>query len=123
VFFLVDHKGGLWVLVAMVALVAIMAFTAWFTSLYNHRQNKKYHGQAYIAEKAIYLNRQLHTWGGPGDRLESVDIEKKDKKQTLLKFKYSVITRTVRQEQTVRIPVPAGKENEAEELIKKFQGV
>ena len=121
VFFLIDHKGGIWVLLAMLGLVAIIAFTAWFTSWYNYRQNKKFHGQAYIAEKAIYLNRQLHTWGGPGDRLVSVAMEKKANAQALLKFKYSVITRTGSQQQTVNIPVPTGKENEAEELVKKFK--
>jgi len=120
IFFLVDHKNGIWVLLAMLGLVAIIAFTAWITSLYNYRQNKKFHGQTYITEKAIYLNRQLHTWGGPGDSLESVALEKKDNAQALLKFKYSVITRTGLQQQTVRIPVPTGKENEAEALAKKF---
>ena len=49
--------------------------------------------------------------------LVSVAMEKKANAQALL---YSVITRTGSQQQTVRIPVPTGKEDEAEELIKKF---
>ena len=120
VFLFIDHRNGIWVLVGMLALIVIMAFVAWFTSMYNYRQNKKFHGQSYITEKAIYLNRQLHTWGGLGDSLDSVEMDKKDNAQTVLIFKYSVITRTVLQQQTVRVPVPTGKENEAEELINKF---
>jgi hypothetical protein len=119
VFFLADHESGIWVLLAMLALIAIIAFTAWFTSFYNFRQNKKFHGQAYITEKAVYLNRQLHTWSGPGDNLESVQL-KKNTSQALLSFTYSVITRTGRQEQIVNVPVPKGKENEAEDLVKTF---
>jgi hypothetical protein len=120
VFFLADHENGIWVLVAMLALIAIIAFTAWFTSFYNYRQNKKFLGQTYITPKAIYLNRQLHTWSGPGDKLESVRLDRKDTFLSLLRFTYSVITRTGRQEQIVNIPVPKGKESEAEELVKKF---
>jgi len=120
IFFLVDHKGGLWVLLAMVILAAVIAFTAWFTAWYNYRQNKKYLGETYITENALYINRQLHTWRGLGARLDSVDLTK-GKSQQLLRFVYSAPTRTGMQEYQVNVPVPAGQEEAAEKIVKHFK--
>jgi MFS family permease len=120
IFFLADHKGGLWVLVAMLGLVAIIAFTAWFTSWYNYRQNKKYLGETYITEEAVYINRQLHTWRGLGTRLDSVNLAE-GKPSLLLKFVYSAPTRTGMQEYKVNVPVPAGEEEAAEKILKHFK--
>jgi len=120
IFFLVDHESGIWILLAMVILVAIIAFTAWFTSWYKYRQNKKYLGETYIAENAIYINRQLHTWHGLGARLDSVNLTA-GKFQRLLRFVYSAPTRTGMQEYQVNVPVPAGQEEEAEKILKHFK--
>jgi hypothetical protein len=113
IFFLINPQSGAWVLLVMVALIGILAFMAWFTSWYNHRENLKYHGEAYIADKAVYLNRQLHMWGGIGEKLENVELVK-DGDLPLLVITYSVPTRSGRSSTSVRIPVPPGKENEAE---------
>ena len=120
IFFLADHKGGLWVLVAMLGLVAIIAFTAWFTSWYNYRQNKKYLGETYITEEAVYINRQLHTWRGLGARLDSVNLSE-GKPSRLLRFVYSAPTRTGMQEYKVNVPVPSGQDEAAEKIFKHFK--
>ena len=120
IFFLADHENGIWVLVVMLALIAVIAFTAWFTSWYNYRQNKKYLGETYITEDAVYINRQLHTWRGLGARLDSVDVNR-GASQLLLQFVYSAPTRTGMQEYTVRIPVPKGQEEAAEKIFKHFK--
>ena len=120
IFFLVDHEGGLWVLVAMVILVAVIAFTAWLTAWLSYRQNKKYLGETYITENALYINRQLHSWRGLGARLDSVDLTK-GKSQQLLKFVYSAPTRTGMQEYQVNVPVPAGQEEAADKILKHFK--
>lgn len=119
VFFIFDQEAGLWVLIVMLGLIALIAFVAWFTAWYNYRQNKKYLGKAYITGDAVYLNRQLHTWKGLGARLESV-ILAEEKSQQLLAFTYSMPTRTGRQDSTVRVPVPRGQEKVAERLAEKF---
>ena len=120
IFFLVDHKGGIWVLLTMLGLVAIIAFTAWFTSWYNYQQNKKYLGETYITEDAVYINRQLHTWRGLGASLDSVNLTE-GKSQRLLRFIYSAPTRTGMQEYKVNVPVPAGREEEARKILKHFK--
>lgn len=108
-FFIFDPKAGLWVFVSMLALVALIAFMAWFSAWQNLRLNKKYPGEAYISNDAVYLNRQFHTWKGFGARLESVSLVNNGGQQ-MLSFKYSVPSRNGRQRQTVRVPVPRGLE-------------
>ena len=99
----------------MFVLVGILAFTAWFTAWYRHWENSKYHGEAYITGKAVYLNRQFQTWSGLGEKLEAVEITKK-KGRAILEITYSVWTRNGRTPATIRIPVPSGKEEEAESI-------
>jgi len=120
VFFLIDNENGLWVLVLMLLLIGVIAFTAWFTAWYNHRQNLKYLGETYITADSIYINRQLHTWRGLGAKLESVDLDK-HKAHAMLTMVYSAPTRTGFENYTVRIPVPQGKEAEAEQIYQKLQ--
>jgi hypothetical protein len=119
-FFLLDNESGIWVLASMLALIAVIAFTAWFTAWYNHRQNKKYLGETYITLDSVYINRQLHTWRGLGAKLETVDLDK-HKTHAMLTLVYSAPTRTGFQNYTVRIPVPGGKEAEAEQIHRKLQ--
>jgi uncharacterized RDD family membrane protein YckC len=119
-FFLLDNENGLWVLVLMLILIAVIAFTAWFTSWYNYRQNKKYLGETYITGDSVYMNRQLHTWRGLGAKLESVDLDK-HKAHAILTLVYSAPTRTGFENYTIRIPVPSGKEAEAEQIYQKLK--
>jgi len=120
-FLIIDLENGIWVMGLMLALIAVIAFTAWFTSWYNYRQNKKYLGETYITGEAVYINRQLHTWRGLGARLDSVNLTK-DASPLLLQFVYSAPTRTGMQEYTVRIPVPKGQEEAAEKVFQHFKG-
>jgi MFS family permease len=118
-FLVIDRESGKWVFVAMLALIGIIAFTAWFTAWYNYRQNKKYLGETYITRDAVYMNRQLHIWHGLGARLESVNLDKK-RGQQILELTYSMPTRTGLQYYTVRVPVPRGKEREADRVLEKL---
>jgi hypothetical protein len=117
---IIDFENGIWVMGLMLALIAVIAFTAWFTAWYNYRQNKKYLGETYITKDAVYINRQLHTWRGLGARLDSVNLTKVVS-PLLLQFVYSVPTRTGMQEYTVNIPVPIGQEKAAEKIFKRFK--
>jgi hypothetical protein len=62
IFLIINPASGIWVMAVMLALIAIIGFVAWFTSWYDHRQNLKNKGEAYISKDGIYLNKQLHLW-------------------------------------------------------------
>lgn len=119
IFMIFDFENGKWVMIAMLALIAIIAFTAWFTAWYNYRQNKRYLGETFITEDAVYINRQLHTWRSLGASLDSVDLSL-EKPLTVLRFIYSAPTRAGIQEYTLRVPVPAGQEKTASEIMDYF---
>jgi hypothetical protein len=118
-FFLFDHKAGGWVFLSMLALIGIIGFTAWFTAWYNFRENMKYLGETYITPHAVYLNRQLHTWNSLGSWLDGVAV--KGDSDPYLEFKYMAPTRTGVQEYNANVPIPKGKEMEAQEILSKFK--
>jgi uncharacterized RDD family membrane protein YckC len=120
IFFAADPKNGKWVLLSMIGLIAVIAFVAWFTTWYNRRQNRRSLGETFITLKAVYINRQLHTWGELLSTLKSIRVAA-NPGQSLLIITYAVPTRTGMQEYTVRIPVPKAKEREAEEVAQKIR--
>ena len=80
--------------------------------------NKKYLGEAYITPDGVYLNRQLYLFRGWGASLEDVSYNEDEK---FLAFRYSTPNRNGRSDYTLRIPVPAGKEQEARQVLASFQ--
>jgi uncharacterized RDD family membrane protein YckC len=119
-FLVINPENGIWVFVLMLLLIAVIAFTAWFTAWHNYNQNKKSLGETFIAEQAVYINGQLHTWNNLGARLESAALDT-IKGQTILILDYSTITRVGIESHTVRVPVPRGKEEQAEKIALRFQ--
>ncbi|MBI3744793.1 MAG: hypothetical protein HY261_11000 [Chloroflexi bacterium] len=116
---IVDRHAGIWVLFVMLALIAIIGFLAWFTTWHDYRQNLRYQGEAYISKDGIYLNRQLHLWNQLGAYLGSVEYIEEN--PPLLVFSYFAPTRTGMEQRDVRVPIPKGKEDNAKELLGKFQ--
>lgn len=119
---IINFENGIWVMGLMLALIVIIAFTAWFTSWNNYRQNIKYLGETYITADAVYINRQLHTWNGLGANLDTVYLSKEGK-IPILAFTYSAPTRTGIEEYTVRVPVPPGHEKDMEKIMDYFNGL
>lgn len=119
VFVIVDREAGFGVLVVMLAIIAMVNFLAWSTSWYNHRQNLKYPGEAYISKDGVYLNKQLHLWTHLLAYLDSVKYE--EETPPLLVFSYFAPTRTGLEGRDVRVPVPRGQEAKAREILEQFQ--
>lgn len=107
--------GGLVVFLAMLSLIALIAFVAWFSARQVYNQNRNYLGEAFISREGLSLNCQFHTWKGLAANLDSVAILE-EKGQRLLAFTYSMPSRVGMEERTVRVPVPAGKEEEAKKI-------
>jgi uncharacterized membrane protein HdeD (DUF308 family) len=113
-----NPKSSTWIMITAAGLILIIGFTAWFTGWYNHRQNKKYPGEAYIARDGVYLNCQLHLWDHLGAYLDSVEYV--EGAPPLLAFTYFSPTGTVVQIYKARVPVPMGQETKAKELLAVF---
>lgn len=118
---LLDPESGLWVLLGMVVLTLIIAFTAWFTAWYNHRQNIAGPGESYISREGVFISRQLHLWNIHGAFLRKAKYI--EGAPPLLEFTYAAPTRNVIEERDVRVPVPKGEEAKARELLSQFSTV
>lgn len=118
-FIIADWESGIGVLAVMLALIAMVSFLAWSTSWYNHRQNLKYPGEAYISKDGVYLNKHLHLWTHLLAYLDSVKYV--EDIMPLLVFDYYMPTRTGLEGRHVRVPVPRGQEARGREIVEKMQ--
>lgn len=117
---LFDPGPGRFVFLTMLGLIALMALVAWLSTALPARRNRLHHGEAFIAPEGVYLNRALHTWKGLGSRLDRADAVEGEEGLLLLEFDYSFPARHGRQSASVRVPVPAGREEEARALVAWF---
>lgn len=80
-----------------------MILRGWFA----RRRALRGPGEVYIGPEALYANGAYHTWTGMGLGLERIDLAAGD--PPVLTF----IIKSGRNSKEVRIPVPAGREDEA----------
>ncbi len=118
-FFVFKQKSVASLFVILFCMFTPVPIVMWFSNWYNHRQNRKYVGEAYITPEAVYLNRRLSTWCGPGRELDSVVVAD-NKSEQLLVITYSDPYKNSRLEHTIRVPVPRGQEKAAEEIAEKL---
>lgn len=67
-----------------------------------------------ITKDGLILGKQFHNWTKFGARIENVDINKDE--QLLLLITYSYPARYGRQSYTIRVPIPPGENEKAEEV-------
>ena len=117
-FLIFGGKAGLAVFLSMVGLIVLIGGVAFLSILLSYRANKTRTGEVFIARTGVYLNKTLHNWNMFGSRLDSVQLLQEE--SCLLEFAYSFPARHGRQRTEVRVPVPAGKEVEAEQILAYF---
>ena len=115
-FYIFDPEGGIFVLGAMIALIAIIGFTAWASTRYMHDQNIRGVPEAIIARNGVYLNKRLYYWDYLGTSLEEV-ASKDEKGMTMLHFVTWAPTMTLGQTWDIRVPIPPGEEAKANEIV------
>jgi pSer/pThr/pTyr-binding forkhead associated (FHA) protein/uncharacterized membrane protein HdeD (DUF308 family) len=115
VFAIADPKAGLVVFLVMLGLIALLSTIVFIIPRLHHSHNQSSVGYAYIGNSGIYLNGYFHNWNMLGGSLDNISILAE--KIPLLAFTYSYPSRTGRQEETVRIPIPQGQMPMAENII------
>jgi hypothetical protein len=115
IFLIFAGEGGMVVFIVMLGLIVLIALVAWFSARQVYNQNRNSLGEAFISREGVCLNRQFHTWKGLAANLDSVTMLE-EKGQRLLAFTYSMPSRVGMEARTVRVPVPAGKEEEAKKI-------
>lgn len=118
---IIDFEPGLWVMLAMLLLIGVTGFAAWFSGWNNYRLNMSNPGEAYLSGEGVYIAKQLHLWNAQGAFLKSAEYVKGV--PSLLEFTYQAPARYGLQEYSVRVPVPRGKEDKARDIVSQFSSV
>jgi hypothetical protein len=113
-FLIFGGKAGVIVSLVMLGLIAIIGVTAALSIVLAHLANRGGAGEVTIARTGVYLNKALHNWNMIGANLDCVEVVQGE--SPLLVFSYSYPARHGRQRTDLRVPVPAGKEEEARRL-------
>lgn len=119
-FLIIDPESGKFVALAMVGLIVLIAFVAWYSIWSAHRRNLKQKGEVFISPMGVIMNGQFHAWNMMGARLEGVTLIT-DVAPKCLEFTYSQRGKNGRQNTSVRVPVPAAEEHHVDELVKKLE--
>jgi hypothetical protein len=106
-------SGGIMVGVFL-GLGALLGLVVWFTTNYDHWQNRRYQGEVYLARDGVYVGRRLHLWKGWGASLDDLNYNENERR---LELTYSMPSRMGRDSATVRIEVPQGEEAKAREVL------
>jgi len=118
-FWILDSEGGFFVFLVMLALIVLVWFAWQFSSWQNYKHNLNGVGEVYITKDALYLNRKFYTWKAPFTLFNGVSIENIHG-IAVLRFKYTVSTRTGPQTYTTRVPIPEGQEEAAHDVLRQI---
>jgi hypothetical protein len=119
IFFIGDRRGGGIVLLVMLGLILVTGALAFGLPRLTLARNRRSQGEALISSNAVWLSGALHAWKGWGAKLESVRL--REETPAILEIVYSSPNRTGRQNTTVRVPVPRGQEQAAQQVVEYFQ--
>lgn len=122
VFLALLNPEAWWIFACIIlGLIAFTGLAAWLSTLYFHHKNKTSKSAVWISENGVYFNKILHAWNVIGSKFER--IKYLEETPRLIEFEYSVISRSGRDHQTVRVPVPLGKESLAANIVEKFRAL
>jgi len=100
-------------------IIPVVAIPAFLAPRMRYKKLRNSEGKALISEKGVIVGKMFHLWVKLGARLDQVVLVT-DENPPILEFHYSMPTRTGRQEEVARVPVPYGKMDEAERIGNYF---
>lgn len=116
---LVDEPWG--AIYGALGIILLTGFLQWYVPVINLRRNKKYSGIALISPHGIYLNGMWFPNGRFG-RIDSVRLIDNNKTLSFQWSQFAMMGGKVpgRNYFTIRVPVPEGEENKAQQILNYF---
>jgi hypothetical protein len=118
-----DSDGiGLIIVALYFALIPLLGLVAYLTPRMAYRRALADGANVYVAEDGVFVGGALHTWRQPLSHLRQVTLERRGER-TALRFDIRYFTKlgTFHYEtQTLRVPVPDGQEEKAEEIVRRL---
>lgn len=100
-------------------IIPIVAVPAFWVPHARFNKLKNSEPKALIAEKGVIVGKMFHLWVNLGASLDEVIINSGEEPD-MIEFTYSMPTRTGRQVEVARVPVPKGKTDEAVKVVAYF---
>jgi len=100
-------------------IIPVVAVPAFLAPRMRFKKLKNSEGKALISENGVIVGKMFHLWVKLGARLDQVMLIT-DEHPPILEFHYSMPTRTGRQEEVARVPVPGNKTEEAARIVEHF---
>lgn len=117
-------SGGITGLMIVLALVigigftAILAGSSYLMTRSAYAANRAGAGEVFIGGTSVYLGNRFHTWKSRMATLEKVAFEPGD--PCVVQFTYRYGSGDNGSHQEVRVPVPRGREEEAQQLVEQY---
>ncbi len=106
------------------AVVPLLGLFAWGMPRLAYRRAVQAGAEVYIGQDGVFVNGALHTWKQPFTDLRRVRF-KRQARPPALEFDIRTLTRlgvVYFKTYTVTVPVPAGQEEQAENVVRSFAG-
>jgi hypothetical protein len=113
---LYDRENGIYVTYVMLGLIVIIGITAYLSIAATRHQLQKHGGEAYISRCGAYTGGRMHSWSLVQSSLLGVRFAA-GAKIPYIQIDYM----GGKTEYTVRVPVPAGKEAEANNVVRELE--
>jgi len=118
IFVVADPENGPIVIGVLFGVVVLCAVVAHLTTRARYRRNRESVGEAYVGREGAYLHGEFHAWTSAGASLRGVGI--RDGSPSELVIEYTVPGRHGGHTATVRIPIPAGQEDDAARVAEEL---
>ena len=104
-------------MVIIAGIILIMAAAAYLGPLIQTSLMKREVKEAFIGQKSAYIGGSFHTWSQKRSKLTGAGIYTEETPVPILHISYEFPNLRRFQHEMIRIPVPAGKMEEAEKIV------
>jgi len=111
--------GDLIFIPIVLGIIGVVAIPAFLAPRFRYRKLRNSPAWVLIAENGVMVGKVFHLWVKLGASLDKVALNDQSYPQ-LIEFTYSMPSRHGRQEGVARVPVPYGKTEEAENVLRHF---
>jgi H+/gluconate symporter-like permease len=118
IFWWADPETGWIVALVLLAVNILIAIIVFFNSRSLAKLENAQNVECRLGSSGTLFNQTLYVWVGWGARLESARTNFGS--LNILEIVYSTPNRYSRQYYTLRIPIPSGEENKAQEVVSKL---
>lgn len=106
----------------ILGIIAVVAIPAFLAPRFRYRKLMHSPARVLIARNGVVVGKVFHLWVKLGASLDRVTLDYESEPH-LIEFTYSMPSRHGRQEGVARVPVPYGRTEEAENVVRQFNSI